>query len=120
MKTASQRHYADGAKLLTDKRFDNAGYHFGFAAECAIKHKLLECGVLEGDDAIWKHWPSLKSVALLAISGRQASPIRSLMSQASFMQGWDIVMRYAENASVVESQATKWKNDANSALGLLI
>jgi hypothetical protein len=58
MRAACRRHYADGVKLFEDRRFDNAGYHFGFAAECAVKQRLLDCGVQQEDDAVWKHWPA--------------------------------------------------------------
>jgi hypothetical protein len=120
MSAAAHRHYLDACKLQDAKRFDNAGYHFGFAAECAVKQKLIEAGVLQGDDAIWSHWPDLKRFALMAISGRQAAPIRSLLDNGNFMQYWDIVMRYAENASVNEAQAQRWREQANSALGMLV
>jgi hypothetical protein len=120
MQVAAHRHYADGCKLLSHKCFDNAGYHFGLAAECAIKQKLVYCGLLTDDEAFWKHWPTLKGHALLAVVGRQAAPARTLLQRGSFMQHWDIVMRYAQNGSVDEEQANRWKADANDALGLLI
>jgi hypothetical protein len=120
MSVAARRHFDDGAKLLDGKSFDNAGYHFGFAAECAIKHKLLECGVWQDEKAFWVHWPDLKQSALLAIQGRQAQSMRSLLQRGNFMQNWAIVMRYADNASISQVQAERWRNDANEALGLLI
>lgn len=120
MGVAANRHYVDGCKLLDDKRFDNAGYHFGIAAECAIKQKMLHCGVLQDDDAIWKHWPTLRPLALVAVSGRQAASMRTLLTQSSFMQEWDIVMRYAETGSVDSARASRWKTDADRACGLLL
>ena len=52
---AAQRHYQDGVTLFEQKRFDNAGYHFGLAAECALKKLLLGCpGVRPGDPVIQK------------------------------------------------------------------
>lgn len=120
MRAAAQRHYADGCKLLTDKRFDNAGYHFGLSAECAIKQKLTEFGLLQDEEAMWKHWPSLRGLARIAIKGRQASAARSLLARESFMQYWEIVMRYAQTGSISEAQAERWRSDANDALGLLI
>ena len=120
MRAAAQRHYADGCKLFADRRFDNAGYHFGLSAECAIKQKLTDCGLLHDEDAMWKHWPALRGLALIAITGRQASTARTLLRRDSFMQYWDIVMRYAQTGSVDEGQADRWKSDANEALGLLI
>lgn len=120
MRESAHRHYADGCKLLADRRFDNAGYHFGLSAECAIKQKLLHCGLLTSDDAFWKHWPTLKPYALLAVVGRTAAPARSLLQRGNFMQYWDVVMRYSKNGSIDEVQAVRWKADANEAMGLLI
>ncbi|HLJ63630.1 MAG TPA: hypothetical protein VKT70_05960, partial [Stellaceae bacterium] len=39
---ASRRHYCDACHLANDGRFDSAGHLIGFAAECAIKHKIRE------------------------------------------------------------------------------
>jgi hypothetical protein len=120
MRAAGRRHYADGVKLFDDRRFDNAGYHFGFAAECAVKQRLLECGVQQGDDSVWKHWPSLRPLALLAIHSRSAADLRRVLRAPNFMAEWDVTMRYASNAAVDETRAQRWKDDANSALGLLL
>ena len=120
MRAAGRRHYADGAKLFDDRRFDNAGYHFGFAAECAVKQRLLDCGVRHEDDAVWKHWPSLRTLGLLAIRSRSAADLRRILSAPSFMSEWDVSMRYAGNAAVDEARAQRWKDHANQALGLLL
>lgn len=120
MRAAGQRHYADGIKLFDDRRFDNAGYHFGFAAECAVKQRLLECGVAQEDDAVWKHWPSLRTLALLAIASRSAADLRRVLAPANYMAQWDVTMRYAGNAAVDEPPARRWKDHANLALGLLL
>jgi hypothetical protein len=62
----------------------------------------------------------LKDLALLALSGRQAGPARALLERGSFMQRWDIVMRYSDNGDVDEEQAARWQSDANEAIGLII
>lgn len=120
MRAAGRRHYADGVKLFEDRRFDNAGYHFGFAAECAVKQRLLDCGVQHEDDAVWKHWPSLRALALLAIRSRSAADLRRVLIAPNFMAEWDVTMRYAGNAAIDEPRAKRWKDHANQALGLLL
>jgi len=120
MSAAAGRHYADGAMLLGNRKFDNAGYHFGLAAECAIKKLLRDCGVPTDDKAIWMHWPHLKTLGRLAVSGRQAGPVRELLERGNFMQHWDVVMRYSSNSQVDQARATRWQEDANEAMGLLI
>ena len=120
LRTAANRHYMDACSLQSTKRFDNAGYHFGLAAECAIKQKLIDCGTFTNDPAIWKHWPELKGLAALALTGRQAAPARTLVERSSFMQRWDIVMRYSANGDIEEAVAARWQEDANEAIGLLL
>jgi hypothetical protein len=46
---AAERHYQDCCKLLENSRLDNAGYHFGLAAECAVKQGLANAGVTASD-----------------------------------------------------------------------
>ena len=122
MEQAANRHYEDGRTLFDKDRFDNAGYHFGLAAECAIKHNLLKRDAVADDAAIWAHWPELRNLVCQTISGRQAAPILSLLDRPSpqYMQGWAIGMRYSANGEVDKRMANRWRDDANDALGLLL
>jgi hypothetical protein len=120
MGEAANRHYVDGKTLQDKNRHDGAGYHYGFAAECAIKQLLIKFGVAHDDSAIWAHFPALRELAMGAIQSRRASPAYNLLNQASFMQEWNTDMRYAKNASITFERAAKWRADADSALGLLI
>lgn len=120
MSGAAQRHYCDGCKLLDDNRTDNAGYHFGLAAECAIKGFLQGAGIRDDDSAMWEHFPKLKPVALQSIHGRSAAPVRRLLEHDNFMQRWDIRMRYAKTGSIDRPTAERWRDQANEAMGLLI
>jgi hypothetical protein len=72
---AADRHFNDAVVLLDQKRFDNAGYHFGISAECAVKHLLVKrCGVSAGEPIIRKlHFPKLREAALQVVEGRKAS-----------------------------------------------
>lgn len=119
MRDSAERHYVDACSLLASQRFDNAGYHFGFAAECAIKQKMLNLGLFTDEDAFWRHFPEMKAKAALAISGRRALSTKSLLNRASFMQHWDTDMRYSQNSSITQKKAESWKIDANDAIGLL-
>ena len=116
---AAARHYQDGCGLLERKRLDNAGYHFGLAAECAVKHGFANAGIPASDDAMWGHFPSIKAIGLQALQGRSAKDLRDLLEQDKFMQWWDIKMRYARNGAVTRSRVERWRDQANEALGLL-
>lgn len=119
MQEAAKRHFIDGRELEDQRRYDNAGYHYGLSAECAIKFALGEAGVRDDDAALWRHFPELSQWALLAITTRSAAKVRSILQRPNFMQGWQIKMRYASNGSVLQTTAEKWRGDANYALGLL-
>jgi hypothetical protein len=106
--------------LFGKKRFDNAGYHFGLAAECALKELLIRCGIPMGNPVIRKlHFPELREAALQAIEGRGGTRIKQLIGSPSFLQGWAIGMRYARNGSVSEKRADRWRKSANQAISEL-
>lgn len=118
---AAKRHYRDGVVLQEKKRFDNAGYHFGISAECAVKHLLVEyCGVPAGDSVIRKlHFPALRAAALQAVDGRRGKTALDFL-RSEYLQGWDISMRYAATGSVTEKALKKWKEHAQVAVGALM
>lgn len=120
MEEAAGRHYHDGCKLLKDNRLDNAGYHFGLAAECAIKGLLQLMGVRDDEDVMRVHFPIMRGLALQVIGGRSATAIRSILERDNFLQRWDIRMRYATNGNVDSRTADTWRNNANEVIGLLL
>ncbi|SMF93457.1 HEPN domain-containing protein [Methylomagnum ishizawai] len=118
--SAANRHFHDAKKLEEDHRYDNAGYHYGFAAECAVKHALIQTGILKGDPIIRKlHFPELRGNAVLALQGRTSRGLLNLL-QPSFMQHWDVAMRYSSSGMIDREKAEKWRIDANKAIGLML
>lgn len=124
---AANRHYIDGKMLEDAKRFDNAGYHYGFAAECAVKHLLQiahrpqgHVPVARSDDPIWAHFPALRTMALMAISSRAQSRLNTMLGHDSFMQEWSTNMRYSENGGVSPQRVEKWRDDAHKVIGLTV
>lgn len=118
---AATRHYIDGKRLLDVKSYNNAGYHFGFAAECVTKHRLREAGVRDDDPAIRKlHFEELRQAALLSLGGRNDSQLYSILNNNNFMHAWHTRMRYSDNQSVSEVMAKKWQSQADTLMGLLI
>jgi hypothetical protein len=121
MEKAAERHYIDGKALMESRRNDNAGYHFGLATECVIKHVLSSSHDLRPENAAWwKHFPELRLLAETFLSTRaQAALLRTIIEDERLLQGWNITMRYAPDGSVLPRQAELWKEQANKALGLL-
>lgn len=126
MQIAAHRHYVDGAALLEKKRFDNAGYHFGLSAECAVKFIFeREYGRFEPqeDDSpspYYKHFPALRQLLLLRVSGRNSKRLLDLLNDLTFMNFWEIRMRYSTNGAVTEAWAQRWQEQANRAIGAMI
>jgi hypothetical protein len=103
---------------MDSRRFDNAGYHFGLCAECAVKHVLIKAGVRNDEDVIWEHFPRLLKLATIAAQGRVGSTLLRIL-KPQLMQGWDVRMRYSKSGSINEDMAEKWRSQANEILGLL-
>jgi hypothetical protein len=121
MRSAADRHFFDGCKLQDELRLDNAAYHFGLAAECAVKHQLLsQHKVLTDHPAYWKHWPELRPLVLDALSGRSAAPLRTLMQRDNYLQHWSIEMRYAPSGTINPAQTGRWRDHADEAMGLML
>jgi hypothetical protein len=65
---AALRHFLDAEKLASCSRFDNAAHLVGFAAECAVKHCILELRLTV--DAPHVHFPQLIEAAKRSLRGR--------------------------------------------------
>lgn len=121
MESAAHRHYNDAVLLQNNQRRDNAGYHFGLAAECAVKHVLVrDCGLRSHEAPWWQHFPDLRNDGLLHINSRQGAELRKLLEAPAYMQEWNITMRYAENGAIDAVRLQRWQTQANQALGLLL
>lgn len=116
LRQAAERHYVDGKDLQDKKRFANAGYHFGFAAECAIKQFLIEQRIPTTEPTYWEHFPTLRTLALTTLKSRKAAKLSCLLGSANFFQEWDITMRYAGNTAITPERAEKWRDQANKTI----
>jgi hypothetical protein len=45
MRAATVRHFQDAELLFERSRFNNAGYHYGLSAECALKGVMERVGI---------------------------------------------------------------------------
>ena len=116
--SAAHRHYEDAVSLEGSRRFDNAGYHFGLAAESALKELLLRAGVPPNHEALWKHFPELRDLAAQAVRGRGSAPLLRLID-AGGLPDWEIKMRYAKTGSVRTDRLKQWRDKAREALAAL-
>lgn len=119
--SSARRHFRDGEALLRAKSPQHAGYHFGFAAECAIKSALplhtFPRKIDRHDDPVWAHFPELRVLLIRDGKGRMKQKLYDMIAHDSFMQHWDTDIRYAADHSVDEERAQKWTQQANLVLG---
>ena len=115
LKAAARRHLRDGEALQEQRCYDNAAYHYGLAAECALKGALISLGhrAIAEHDAYYLHFPKLKNIRL-SLSGRLSTEVVRLLAQPNFMQGWEIKMRYARDHHVTRERCELWEQQAKA------
>lgn len=120
---SAKRHWEDGTQLLSVRRSHAAGYHFGYAAECAIKSVLFKHGLPKPSDRrqdpYWAHFPALRTLLVRDGKGRLSQKLYDVIAEGSFMQEWDTDMRYATNGSVTPEQAERWKMQSDKLIGII-
>src|SRR6266581_1034831 len=95
LKKAAYRHLEAAETLFATNRKDVAGYLFGLAAECALKHLMKVSGMRplpeneRHDDPFFAHFENLKTLLRNTASGRWAGELRRYAEKSSFMQQWD-------------------------------
>src|SRR5262249_10239752 len=114
MRSASSRHFQDAELLFNNRCFDNAGYHYGFSAECALKGAMQRVGLsvdiaeIGGRPAFFLHFPHLKRLPV-HFSGRLSQGIVTTLGRGHFLEEWDIKMRYSKDRSVTKNRCEKWR-----------
>ncbi len=103
---AAIRHYQDAKRLHQANRLDNAGHLVGFAAECAIKHKI---------GALGNGKPLLIYIFLIFFlrhvngSGERAG-YRSMFDlvKADIFKDWNVDWRYAHTGKTTQDNIVDW------------
>jgi len=127
MRAATTRHYSDAESLFANNRYDNAGYHYGFSAECALKGVMERVGItideveVNGRTAYYLHFPELRRIPTQQ-AGRLSQSIAALLGRAQFLEEWHIKMRYAPDRSISKSRCEIWRAQVedfnNSCMGI--
>ena len=125
MRASAHRHLEAGEHLKETHRKDVAGYLFGIAAECALKHMMLMSGMrpLSADqrreDPFYAHFEELKGMLRETASGRLAAELRKYAERGSFMQHWDVSMRYSDGKDIRRDWVERWLSDAKDVIGAM-
>lgn len=122
LENAAERHYVASEHLYPEASHKGvAGYLYGIAAECAIKALMSHSGLrpLEDKDRrvdpFYAHFPALKTLLRNRIQGRHSQTLLRFIDN-SFMQEWDVAMRYAKASSVSHTRVDAWRMQARSAI----
>ena len=123
LEKSAERHYLAGEHLGSCPRHKAiAGYLYGIAAECAIKHMMQQSNIRplpdRRQDPFYAHFPELKGLLSNLIQGRGAAQFQRFLCD-DFMQEWDVKMRYAPDKDIDQRKVDKWRNHANNALNAM-
>jgi hypothetical protein len=125
MRAAAYRHLQAGEHLRSTDRKDVAGYLFGIAAECALKQMMLASGMRprreeeRRNDPFYAHFEALKSMLRDSAYGRLINELRRYAESSTFMQHWDISMRYSHGKDVRSDWVDRWYSDAKDVTGAM-
>ena len=112
---AAVRHFADSAHLAKSSRWGNAGHLVGFAAECALKHRIA---TLRPAAAMpHSHFPDLADIARKHLRSRRDTAMHTVLKIPRLMDGWSVNLRYEGDAAVGQGQYTAWRRHAARIIG---
>ncbi len=124
-RAAAHRHLQAALALDGGHRRDVAGYLFGWAAECALKHMMIDSGmrpsddVQRRDDPFYAHFEQLKSLLRDTLHGRRAGELRRYAESAGFMQHWHTSMRYSDGKGIDARWIERWREDAKDIVAAM-
>ena len=119
MTAAARRHLA-AAHKLRPQHDAVAGYLFGLAAECAIKAMAPIVAELRDNDVLFAHFPALRTLARERLQGRRyGHQLRRAVENQSFMNEWDVTVRYARTGEVSAKLVDNWARDASDVVALV-
>ncbi|MDC0749591.1 hypothetical protein [Polyangium mundeleinium] len=123
---AARRHLQAAEMLCAEPghRKDVAGYLYGIAAECAVKHMIapLPLPAVHDKDKIWfAHFPELRTLLRDALEGRRRSTgaLYRFVFDDSFMNNWHISMRYSDARQIRDEWIRAWKAQAKDAVSAM-
>lgn len=105
---AAIRHYLDAASLKSLGRLDNAGHLIGFAAECAIKHRIKALG--SDADSPSLHLPHILQAARKRLCERAGFASMYGILKSDIFSDWAIDHRYGPDGKVSADQLEAWFN----------
>lgn len=119
---AANRHREAADELEKGSRRDVAGYLYGIAAECAVKQMALRLPMPAGksrNEIFYEHFPNLRTLLRESLQGRSGLPLLRIVENDSFMNRWDITMRYADAAQIRAEWIDSWRDQARAVVNAM-
>ena len=104
--SAALRHFEDAAALQASDKIDNAGHLVGFAAECAIKHRISS--LRPGENTPQGHFPEILIAARKQLGPRSQYTGMYDVLKGDIFYGWNVNHRYYETGHTDPGELTKW------------
>lgn len=119
MPEAAKRNLEAAETLAKSARRDVAGYLYGIAAECALKAMVAETALLRRDDIFYAHFPELRTLLRDAVKGRSMKRISAFVDNDSFLNNWNVRMRYAAAPQILDHWVSEWAQQARRAVNTI-
>ena len=113
--TAAVRHLTDADILANGERWGGAGHLVGFAAECAIKHRIETLRPAQG--APHGHFPEILEAARRHLARRRDTALHAVLKVPNLMEGWNVSLRYSGDAAVDQARYVLWRGHAARLVG---
>jgi len=104
--SAALRHYNDAEILRDVDRLDNAGHLIGFAAECAIKHRIRTLPT--STNSPHGHFPDLLTIARKHLGARGNYTGMYELIKQDILIAWNVNRRYRETGHTTRPEIDEW------------
>lgn len=120
MPAAARRHLEAADQLGADgARKDVAGYLYGIAAECAIKAMMEGLPYARNLHAFYAHFPELRTLLRDGLRGRTGTSLFRFIHDDSFLNNWDVSMRYSDGKKILPNWILAWQEQARLAVSAM-
>ena len=104
--SAARRHFQDALALEASGSVDNAGHLIGFAAECAIKFRIMS--LRPGESSPHGHFPDILIAARKHLGARMGYTSMFAILKMDIFKGWAIDRRYAATGHTNSVELAQW------------
>lgn len=116
---AARRTLDAAERLDRPARADVAGYLYGLAAECAVKHMSTQIPSARGDDVFYAHFPELRTLLRDRLQGRNAKILLRYIEDDAFMNNWHVSMRYCSGSEIRRRWVESWARQARDVVNAM-